>query len=262
MLELYGTPVASRLLLGTARYPSPQVLDEALAVSGTQIVTLSVRRDTTGGKAAVGLMEMIARQGLSVLPNTAGCYSVKEAVVTAQMSREIFGTDWIKLEVIGRQDTLQPDVVGTVEAARILVSEGFRVFPYTSDDLVVAEHLLKAGCEVLMPLCAPIGSGGGLLNPAGLTAMRAAFPDAAMIVDAGIGRPSHAAAVMELGYDAVLLNTAVAGSGDPVAMARCFAQAVEAGRNAFQAGFMQARETAQASSPTQGLAAFGQEAAE
>lgn len=262
MLELYGTQVSSRLLLGTARYPSPEILERALAASGTAIVTLSVRRDTAGGKAGAGLMSMIERQGLRVLPNTAGCFDVDEAVTTARMSREIFGTNWIKLEVIGREDTLQPDVVGTVEATRILTAEGFEVFPYTSDDLVVAEHLLRAGARVLMPLCAPIGSGAGLLNPQGLKAMREAFPGVPLIVDAGIGRPSHAGAVMEFGYDAVLLNTAVAGAGDPVAMAGAFRQAVEAGRAAHRSGFMQARANAQASSPTAGLAAFGRQAAE
>lgn len=261
MLELYGTRFNSRLLLGTARYPSPAVLEEALAISGTALVTLSVRRDTANGKAGEALMEMIERLALEVLPNTAGCFDVTEAVRTAHMSREIFGTNRIKLEVIGREDTLQPDLVGTVEAARILAAEGFEVFPYTSDDLVVGEHLLRAGCKVLMPLSAPIGSGAGLLNPAGLAAMRAVFPGVPLIVDAGIGRPSHAAAAMEFGYDAVLLNTAVAGAGDPVRMAGAFARAVEAGRTAFEAGMMRPREGAQASTPTAGMPAFGKAAA-
>ena len=174
------------------------------------------------------------------MPNTAGCYSVKEAVTTAQMAREVFGTPWVKLEVIGEADTLQPDVFGLVEAARILSADGFEVFPYTTEDLVVAERLIEAGCKVLMPWGAPIGSGKGLNNVFGLRALRAHFPEVPLIVDAGVGLPSHAAAAMELGYDGVLLNTAVAKAGDPVAMARAFGQAIEAGRAAFLAGPMAA----------------------
>ncbi len=156
---------------------------------------------------------------MRVLPNTAGCHSVKEAVTTAQMAREIFETNWIKLEVIGNQDTLQPDVFGLVEAARILAADGFEVFPYTTEDLVVGEKLLDAGCRVLMPWGAPIGSGRGLNNLYGLRAMRAHFPDVPLVIDAGIGLPSQAAQAMELGYDAILLNTAVAKAGDPARMA-------------------------------------------
>ena len=186
---------------------------------------------------------------MRVLPNTAGCYTVKEAVTTAQMAREIFDTAWIKLEVIGEADTLQPDVFGTVEAARILSDEGFEVFPYTTEDLIVCERLVEAGCKVLMPWGAPIGSGKGLNNLFGLRVLRARFPDVPLVVDAGIGLPSHAAAAMELGYDAVLLNTAVGKAGDPVAMARAFAQAVEAGRAAYLAGPMPPRDMAAPSTP-------------
>ncbi|NKQ83624.1 thiazole synthase, partial [Rhizobium sp. UPM1133] len=164
--------------------------------------------------------------------------------------------DWIKLEVIGNHDTLQPDVFGLVEAARILVSEGFEVFPYTTDDLVVAERLLEAGCKVLMPWCAPIGSAAGPLNPTALRAMQAHFPDVSLIVDAGIGRPSHATAVMELGFDAVLLNTAVAGAGDPAAMAAAFAAAIAAGKQAFDAGVLEPRDMAVPSTPVIGKAVF------
>jgi thiazole synthase len=199
---------------------------------------------------------MIRSLGVRVLPNTAGCHSVSEAVLTARMAREMFATDWIKLEVIGNHDTLQPDVFGLVDAARILVSEGFEIFPYTTDDLVVAERLLEAGCKVLMPWCAPIGSAAGPLNPTALRAMRAHFPDVPLIVDAGIGRPSHATAVMELGFDAVLLNTAVAGAGDPTAMAAAFAAAIEAGRRAFIAGVMEPRDMAVPSTPVIGKAVF------
>ncbi|MGZ2459863.1 thiazole synthase [Rhizobium anhuiense] len=185
-----------------------------------------------------------------------GCHSVAEAALTARMARELFATDWIKLEVIGNHDTLQPDVFGLVEAARILVNEGFEVFPYTTDDLVVAERLLEAGCKVLMPWCAPIGSAAGPLNPTALRAMRAHFPDVSLIVDAGIGRPSHATAVMELGFDAVLLNTTVAGAGDPAAMAAAFAAATAAGNQAFNAGLMEPRDMAAPCTPVIGKAVF------
>jgi thiazole synthase len=172
------------------------------------------------------------------------------------MARELFGTNWIKLEVIGNHDTLQPDVFGLVEAARILSADGFEVFPYTTDDLVVAEKLLEAGCRVLMPWCAPIGSAAGPLNLSALRSMRAHFPDIPLIIDAGIGRPSHAATVMELGFDAVLLNTAVAGAGDPVAMAGAFARAIESGREAFGAGMLEPRDVAVPSTPIIGKAVF------
>ena len=170
------------------------------------------------------------------------------------MARELFDTDWIKLEVIGHADSLQPDVFGLVEAAEILCAEGFAVFPYTTEDLGVGERLLEAGCEVLMPWGAPIGSGQGLRNPEALRAMRAHFPQVPLIVDAGIGKPSHAAQAMELGYDGVLLNTAVAKAGDPVAMARAMAAAVEAGRLGFGAEAMEPRDMAAPSTPVMGLA--------
>ncbi|MCG5480269.1 MAG: thiazole synthase [Ensifer alkalisoli] len=256
MLELYGTPVSSRLLLGTARYPSPAVLAEAVRRCGTEIITVSLRRETAGGKNGGAFFELIRELGVHVLPNTAGCHSVSEAVLTAKMAREVFSTNWIKLEVIGHHDTLQPDVFGLVEAARILVGEGFEVFPYTTDDLVVAERLLGAGCKVLMPWCAPIGSAMGPQNLPALRAMRAEFPAVPLIVDAGIGRPSHAATVMELGYDAVLLNTAVAGAGDPAAMAEAFAKAIEAGHAAFHAGMLEPRDMAVPSTPVIGKAVF------
>jgi thiazole synthase len=187
-----------------------------------------------------------------VLPNTAGCHSAKEAVTTAKMARDIFRTAWIKLEVIGDADTLQPDVFGLVEAAAELAADGFEVFPYTTEDLVVADRLLQAGCRVLMPWGAPIGSGRGLNNAFGLRALRAHFPDVPLIVDAGIGRPSHAVQAMELGIDGVLLNTAVAMAGDPVAMAGAFARAIEAGRAGFEAQPMEPRDLAVPSTPVAG----------
>ena len=256
MLKLYETELSSRLLLGTARYPSPAVLSEAVRRSGAGIVTVSLRRETSGGRTGGAFFELIRELGARILPNTAGCHSASEAVLTAKMAREVFGTNWIKLEVIGHHDSLQPDVFELVEAARILTGEGFSVFPYTTDDLIVAEKLLAAGCRVLMPWCAPIGSAAGPRNPSALTAMRAAFPDIPLIVDAGLGRPSHAATVIELGYDAVLLNTAVAMAGDPPAMAEAFAKATDAGRLAYLAGMLEPREMAVPSTPVIGKAVF------
>ena len=256
MLEFYGTPIESRLLLGTARYPSPAVLAEAVKRSGTEIVTVSLRRETAGGRSGGAFFDMIRDLGVRVLPNTAGCHGVSEAVLTAKMAREVFQTNWIKLEVIGNHDTLQPDVFALVEAARILAEDGFEVFPYTTDDLVVAERLIEAGSRVLMPWCAPIGTAAGPLNLSALRSMRAHFPDVPLIVDAGIGRPSHAATVMELGFDAVLLNTAVAGAGDPPAMAEAFAKAIDAGRQAFGAGLLEPRDMAVPSTPVIGKAVF------
>ncbi|HEV3042237.1 MAG TPA: thiazole synthase [Roseiarcus sp.] len=251
-MRLYDVEVASRLLLGTAQYPSPAILAEAVRASGAEIVTVSLRRESGRLREGQDFWSLIRELGVRVLPNTAGCHSVKEAVTTAQMAREIFATDWIKLEVIGEADTLQPDVFGLVEAARILSEDGFSVFPYMTEDLVVAERLMEAGCKVLMPWGAPIGSGKGLNNLFGLRALRAHFPDVPLIVDAGIGLPSHASAAMELGYDAILLNTAVAKAGDPASMARAFALAIEAGRAAYLARPMEPRDMAAPSTPVLG----------
>ena len=251
-MRLYDVEISSRLLLGTAQYPSPAILAEAVRASRAEIVTVSLRRESARLREGQDFWTLIRELGVRILPNTAGCHSVKEAVTTAQMAREIFATDWIKLEVIGEADTLQPDVFALVEAARILSEDGFSVFPYMTEDLVVAERLLEAGCKVLMPWGAPIGSGKGLNNLFGLRALRAHFPDAPLIVDAGIGLPSHASAAMELGYDAILLNTAVAKAGDPASMARAFALAVEAGRAAYLAGPMNPRDMAAPSTPVLG----------
>lgn len=257
MLELYGTALRSRLLLGTARYPSPAVLSAAVRAAGTEVVTVSLRREGSGERSGQGFWALIRELGVRVLPNTAGCHSVKEAVTTAHMAREVFGTPWIKLEVIGEDDTLQPDVFGLTEAARILSAEGFEVFPYTTEDLVVAERLLGAGCRVLMPWGSPIGSGRGLNNLFGLKALRAHFPGVPLIVDAGIGVPSHAAQALELGFEAVLINTAVAQARDPVQMAGAFRQAVDAGHAAWLAGAIEARDIAQPSTPVIGTAFRG-----
>ena len=253
----YGVELRSRLLLGTARYPSPAVLERAIKASGAEVVTVSLRREGGSGRSGQSFWSFIQSLGLRVLPNTAGCHSVKEAVTTAHMARELFDTKWIELEVIGDDDTLQPDVFGLVEAARILSEDGFEVFPYTTEDLVVADRLVEAGCKVLMPWGAPIGSARGLNNVYGLRALRAHFPDIPLVVDAGLGVPSHAAAAMELGYDAVLINTAVAEAGDPVEMARAFALAVEAGRAAHLAQPMEPRDMAVPSTPVIGKAVLG-----
>ncbi len=247
----YGVELSSRLLLGTADYPSPTVLTEAIEASGTEIITASLRREGRAGEAFRNILKTVNKR---ILPNTAGCHTVQEAVATAQMAREVFGTHWIKLEVIGHADTLQPDPFALVEAARILCSEGFAVFPYTTEDLILGEKLVEAGCQVLMPWGSPIGSGQGLRNIDGLRSMRAYFRDIPLIIDAGIGAPSQAALAMELGFDAVLLNTAVAKAKNPVAMASAFRDAIAAGYAAHHAGLMPRRDMALASTPIFGLA--------
>jgi thiazole synthase len=257
MVQLYQATLRSRLLLGTARYPSPAVLAAAVQAARAAVVTVSLRRESGGERSGQAFWSLVRALGVRVLPNTAGCHSVKEALTTAHMAREVFGTTWIKLEVIGEDDTLQPDVFGLTEAARLLCAEGFEVFPYTTEDLVVAERLLAAGCRVLMPWGAPIGSGRGLNNLFGLTALRAHFPEVPLIIDAGLGVPSHAARALELGFDAVLVNTAVAQARDPVQMAAAFALAVEAGAAARLAGPIEPRDMAAPSTPLIGTAFRG-----
>ena len=253
----YGTELRSRLLLGTAAYPSPAILIDAIQASGVEVVTVSLRRESAGARAGQDFWSLIRGLGLRVLPNTAGCHSVKEAVTTAHLARDVFATSWIKLEIIGDADTLQPDVFALVEAARILSADGFQVFPYTTEDLIVAEKLIDAGCRVLMPWGAPIGTGRGLNNIYALRTLRAHFSEVPLVIDAGIGVPSHAALAMELGFDAVLTNTAVAQAGDPVLMAAALAKAVEAGHAAFRANPMQPRDMAVPSTPMLGKALLG-----
>ena len=255
-LEFYGETVSSRMLLGTALYPSPQVMADAVKASGCQIVTVSLRRESARGKIGERFLELINSLGVHVLPNTAGCRSAKEAVTTAQMARELFGSPWIKLELIANGDTLQPDLFGLVEAAEILNKDGFKVFPYTTEDLGAAERLVAAGCRVLMPWGAPIGTGRGLANPYALKTMRNYFPDIPLVVDAGIGAPSHASQAMEMGYDAVLLNTAVAKAADPVQMATAFAMAIDAGHMSRRSGLMETRDMAAPSTPVVGTPFF------
>lgn len=247
--------LTSRFLLGTAQYPSPQVLADAIAASGTQVVTVGLKRQLAAG-GDNGFVEIIRaamrEQGARLLPNTAGCTTAREAVQLAHMARELYGTPWIKLEVIGDDYTLQPDPLELVEAARQLSRDGFTVFPYCTDDLVTCRRLLDAGCPLLMPWGAPIGSGQGLVNPFALRLLRERLPDVVLIVDAGIGAPSHAAQALELGYDAVLLNSAVSQASDPVRMAGAFRQAIAAGRAAYRAGVMARQDFAVATTPVTG----------
>lgn len=254
MRDFYGTKLDNGFMLGTAQYPSPAILADAFQRSQASVATVSLRRESGADRAGQDFWKLIRDLGVHILPNTAGCHSVKEAVTTAHMAREVFGTKWIKLEVIGEDDTLQPDVFGLVEAAWILAEDGFQVFPYTTEDLVVADKLLNAGCKVLMPWGAPIGSGKGLNNLFGLRAMRAHFPDVPLVIDAGLGLPSQAAQAMELGFDAVLLNTAVAKAGDPAQMAQAFASAIKAGQMAVAADPMEPRDMATPSTPVIGKA--------
>ena len=252
MLNLYEQTFNSRLLLGTALYPSPKIMQDAIRASGADIVTVSLRRETAGGKNGDAFWSLIRELGVTVLPNTAGCRTARDAITTAELARELFATSRIKLEVIADDETLQPDLVGLVEAATTLIKDGFEVLPYTTEDLGAAMRLVEAGCRVVMPWASPIGSARGITNHAALKLLRQRLPDVTLIVDAGLGAPSHAAEALELGYDGVLLNTAVAKAADPVAMASAFRLAVDAGRAAYKAGLMGPRDFASPSSPVIG----------
>jgi len=251
-LNLYGEHFDSRFLLGTALYHSPQAMSEAIVASGAQIITLGLRRQSPADNAGDHFWQLIRETGCRLLPNTAGCKTPKEAIATAEMSRELFETDWLKLEVIGDDYNLQPDPFGLVNAAEDLIKRGFKVLPYTTDDLMVCQRLHDVGCEVIMPWGAPIGTGLGLLNRYNLNMLRERLPNIPLIVDAGLGAPSQAAEAMEMGFDAVLLNTAVAKSPDPVMMATAFADGIRAGRYAYKAGLIESRQTASPSTPTLG----------
>ena len=252
MWQLADKQLDSRLLLGTALYPSPQIMLDAIEASATQVVTVSIRRQNPNDQSGHDFWQLLKQLPVNFLPNTAGCHTVKEAVTTAQMAREIFGTHWIKLEVIGDDYNLQPDPFALLEATKELIQQGFEVFPYCTDDLVVCEKLAAVGCRILMPWGAPIGTGKGLTNPYALKTLRARLPELTLIVDAGIGTASHAVAALEMGFDGVLLNTAVARATDPVAMAQAFKHALIAGRAAYQAGAMPPRDLAQPSTPVVG----------
>ncbi len=247
-LNIENKILRSRLFLGTAGYPSPDILRRAIEASCPGLITVSLRRESAAGKGQK-FWDILKGFDIPVLPNTAGCHAAIEAVTTAEMAREIFETNWIKLEVIADDYTLAPDAKGLIEAAEKLIAKNFKIFPYMTEDESLAQKLSDIGCDILMPWGAPIGTGRGLANPDGLKKLRKKFPSKIMVVDAGIGAPSHAAAAMEIGFDAVLLNTAVAKAGDPVAMAGAFARAIEAGRAAYLSGIIAKQETASASTP-------------
>ena len=252
-LTLYQQTFASRLLLGTAAYPTSEILRQAIGIAQPAMITVALRRAGLAGEAhGQGVWQLLQELNLPILPNTAGCQSVQEAVTTAHMAREVFNTNWIKLELIGDDDTLQPDVFQLVEAAQILINDGFWVLPYCTEDLIACHRLLDVGCQALMPWAAPIGTGLGVVHEYALRVLRERLPDIPLIIDAGLGLPSQAAQVMEWGYDAVLLNTAVSRAGNPIAMAQAFALAIQAGRLAYQAEPILPREHAQASTPTVG----------
>jgi thiazole synthase len=237
VFHIGGVELQSRFFLGTAGYPSPQVLQQAIAASGAQVVTVGLKRQLAQAGTPGDFYRLIQDS---------------EAVTLAQMARELFATNWIKLEVVGDEYTLQPDPFELVQAAGELARDGFEVFPYCTDDLVTCQRLLDAGCRILMPWGAPIGSGQGLLNPHALRTLRARLPGVPLIVDAGIGSPRDAVQAMELGFDAVLLNSAVAQARDPVAMARAFRLGIEAGRIAWEAGVMAPQDMAVATTPVTG----------
>jgi thiazole synthase len=248
--EIGGRTFHSRLIVGTGKYRSFDEMKAAHRESGAEMVTVAVRRVPLDRREESFLDHLDPQ--LTILPNTAGCYTAEEAIRTARLAREALGTDLIKLEVIGDQTTLFPDNEQTIEAARVLVKEGFTVLPYFSDDLIAAKKLLDAGCAAVMPLAAPIGSGLGVQNPANLRIMREQLPDATIIVDAGVGTASDAAIAMELGADAILMNTAIAEAQDAARMAKAMRLAIEAGRLAYLAGRMPKRLYASASSPLTG----------
>src|SRR5574339_976090 len=251
-----GRTFASRLIVGTGKYPSHAVMAQAHEASGADMVTVAVRRVNLDDRSGQSLMDFIDRDRMFILPNTAACYTADEAVRTARLAREAGLSNWVKLEVIGDEKTLFPDSVALLEATKTLVEEGFVVLPYTIDDPVLCRKLEDAGAAAVMPLAAPIGSGLGIQNPNNISIIReqARMP---VIVDAGVGTASDAAIAMELGADGVLMNTAIAGASDPVAMARAMKLAVEAGRLAYVAGRMPKRLYASASSPVEGMIGAG-----
>lgn len=252
LLKIGKYEFTSRLIVGTGKYPSVEVMQQAHQASGTQLVTVAIRRINLDERSGKTLLDYIDRSAYTILPNTAGCYNAKEAVLTAQLARELLETDLIKLEVIGDPQTLYPDTRETLAAAAQLVKEGFTVLPYIIDDPVACKRLEEEGCAAVMPLAAPIGSGLGVCNPYSIRIIkeRANVP---VIVDAGVGTASDAAVAMELGVDAILMNTGIAAAKDPVGMACAMNHAVQAGRLAFLSGRMEKRLYANASSPMQNL---------
>jgi thiazole synthase len=251
-LVIAGKAFQSRLIVGTGKYKNGAETAAALDASGAEMVTVAVRRVNLD-RTKESLLDFIDPQRYFLLPNTAGCYTAEEAIRAARLGREVGLSDWVKIEVIGDQQTLYPDVQATLEATRVLVKEGFTVLPYTSDDIVFAKRLIDAGAAAVMPLGAPIGSGLGLQNTANLRILRELITEVPLIVDAGVGTASDAAVAMELGFDAVLMNTAIAVAKDPLLMAEAMQHAVLAGRQAFLAGRMPRKLYATASSPLEGI---------
>ncbi len=256
LLRIGDHELPSRLIVGTGTFPDPETMRACHEAAGTALVTLAIRRVDLAAPPDQNVLSFIDRERIALLPNSAGCFSPEEAVVTARLARELLGTDLFKLEVIGDPDTLFPDNEGTLEAARVLVKDGFTVLPYCMDDPVVCRKLADMGCAAVMPLAAPIGSGMGIRNPWNLRIIREQV-DIPIIVDAGVGTASDAALAMELGVDGLLVNSAIALARDPVAMARAMRLGVEAGRTAFLAGRIPRRLYATASSPLDGLAELG-----
>ena len=249
-LTLYDLLLNNRMILGTALYSNLDVMLQAIASSQTQMVTVALKRELNAGKNNY-FWTALQQTHCHILPNTAGCKSAQEAVMIAEAARQIFKTDFIKLEIIGDMHTLQPDVFELVKAAEILFNKGFKVLPYCTDDLIVCQQLIYLGCKVIMPLGSYIGSGQGIINKSAFRLLRTRFKDISLLVDAGIGTPSDAVIAMELGFDGVLLNSAVALAQNPPLMAKAFSQAIQAGRDAFIAKRMPVRELAQASTPLQ-----------
>lgn len=252
-LTIAGRTFRSRLIVGTGKYRSFQQMARCLELSGAEMVTVAVRRVNLTDRSRESLLDYIDPSKYFILPNTAGCYTAEEAVRTARLAREVGLSNWIKLEVIGDEKTLYPDVEGLLEATRILVREGFVVLPYTNDDVVTAKKLVAAGAAAVMPLAAPIGSGLGIQNEANLRILRETITEVPLIVDAGVGTASDATIAMELGYDGILMNTAIAQAQDPEKMALAMRHAVEAGRLAYEAGRIPKKLYASASSPLEGV---------
>ena len=253
LLVIAGRSFQSRLIVGTGKYRSFQEMGRAHIASGADIVTVAVRRVNLTDRTKESLLDFIDREKIFILPNTAGCYTADEAIRTARLGREVGLSNWVKLEVIGDQQTLFPDTEQLVEATRVLVKEGFVVLPYTNDDLIAARKLIDAGAAAVMPLAAPIGSGLGIQNPSNLRILRERITEVPLIVDAGVGTASDAAEAMELGADAILMNTAIAEAQDTVLMAEAMRDATIAGRKAYLAGRMPKRLHAAASSPLSGV---------
>lgn len=251
-LTIAGRELSSRIILGTSRYPNPSMMLEALEASGTEMVTVAIRRISLTDGSRESLLNLLKQKGLKILPNTAGCYTAHEAVLTAKLAREALGTNWIKLEVIGDDETLFPDVPELLKASEQLIADGFIVLPYCNDDPVTCKKLSEMGCAAVMPLGAPIGSGMGIRNPYNIQIIRE-LVKVPLIIDAGVGTASDVAIAMELGCDGVLLNTAIAQAQHPVAMARAIKLAARAGRLAYEAGRIPRKLFARASSPLEGV---------